>query len=203
MEQGVADSVLRDAASSRPARCWPGSITCAVLAARLWFTRQPRLGHPQGVVAVRAAHPPRRPRRLHPPARRRDLVAPGLTAPAGTRRVLPDRPAARGVLTRCAAALPGDTPARMTVWDLPRPPSPQAPERKGPGRPEGQDRPDVVVQARRVRYVGADAQRVPAIALLLLGQGGLHHSSAVQITPYAASAGLSLTGRPSDRCRRY
>ena len=28
-------------------------------------------------------------------------------------------PAARGVVSRCAAALPGDTAARLTVWDLP------------------------------------------------------------------------------------
>jgi hypothetical protein len=28
-------------------------------------------------------------------------------------------PAARGVVARCAAALSGDAPARLTVWDLP------------------------------------------------------------------------------------
>lgn len=28
-------------------------------------------------------------------------------------------PAARGVVASCAAALPGDAPTRITVWDLP------------------------------------------------------------------------------------
>jgi hypothetical protein len=44
----------------------------------------------------------------------------GLTAPAGYAHVYYlTAPAARGAVARCAAALPGDAPARLTVWDLP------------------------------------------------------------------------------------
>ena len=43
-----------------------------------------------------------------------------LTAPAGYTHVYyMTAPAARGVVARCADALPGDAPARVTVWDLP------------------------------------------------------------------------------------
>jgi hypothetical protein len=43
-----------------------------------------------------------------------------LTAPAGYARVIYlTAPAARGVVARCAEALPADVSARVTVWDLP------------------------------------------------------------------------------------
>jgi len=43
-----------------------------------------------------------------------------LTAPAGYARVIYlTAPAARGVVARCAGALPPGTPAEVTVWDLP------------------------------------------------------------------------------------
>ena len=43
-----------------------------------------------------------------------------LTAPAGYARVFYlTAPAARGVVTRCAGALPADASERVTVWDLP------------------------------------------------------------------------------------
>jgi hypothetical protein len=53
-------------------------------------------------------------------ADRTAAIMAGLTAPAGYAHVYYlTAPAARGVVARCAAALPGDAPARLTVWDLP------------------------------------------------------------------------------------
>jgi hypothetical protein len=53
-------------------------------------------------------------------ADRTAAIMAGLTAPAGYTHVYYlTAPAARGVVARCAAALPGDAPARLTVWDLP------------------------------------------------------------------------------------
>jgi hypothetical protein len=53
-------------------------------------------------------------------ADRTAAIMAALTAPAGYAHVYYlTAPAARGVVARCAAALPGDAPARVTVWDLP------------------------------------------------------------------------------------
>jgi hypothetical protein len=54
-------------------------------------------------------------------ADRTDAIMAALTAPAGYTHVYYlTAPAARGVVARCAEALPGDAPARVTVWDLPQ-----------------------------------------------------------------------------------
>jgi hypothetical protein len=53
-------------------------------------------------------------------ADRTAAIMAGLTAPAGFTHVYYlTAPAVRGVVAGCAAALPGDAPARLTVWDLP------------------------------------------------------------------------------------
>jgi hypothetical protein len=54
-------------------------------------------------------------------ADRTAAIMAALTAPAGYTHVYYlTAPAARGVVARCASALPGDGPARVTVWDLPQ-----------------------------------------------------------------------------------
>jgi hypothetical protein len=61
----------------------------------------------------------------------------GLTAPAGYAHVYYlTAPAARGAVARCAAALPGDAPARLTVWDLPPAAPPPARDRKAHTAPK-------------------------------------------------------------------
>jgi hypothetical protein len=81
------------------AEIWWPSLTASPYAGQIWAVE----------VELTAKH-----------AGRTAAIMAGLTAPAGYAQVYYlAAPAARGVVARCAAALPGDAPARLTVWDLP------------------------------------------------------------------------------------
>jgi len=88
------------AGTHRPdAEIWWPSLAASPYAGQIWAVE----------VELTAKH-----------ADRTAAIMAGLTAPAGYAHVYYlTAPAARGVVTRCAAALPGDAPARLTVWDLP------------------------------------------------------------------------------------
>ncbi len=76
---------------------WP-SITASPYGGQIWAIE----------VELTAKHAPR------------TAIMAGLTAPAGYAHVYYlTAPAARGVVARCASALPDGGPARVTVWDLP------------------------------------------------------------------------------------
>ena len=88
------------AGTHRPdAEIWWPSITASPYAGQIWAVE----------IELTAKH-----------ADRTAAIMAGLTAPAGYTHVYYlTAPAARGVVASCAAALPGDGPARLTVWDLP------------------------------------------------------------------------------------
>jgi hypothetical protein len=88
------------AGTHRPdAEIWWPSITASPYAGQIWAIE----------IELTAKH-----------ADRTTAIMAGLTAPAGYTHVYYlAAPAARGVVARCAAALPGDAPSRLTVWDLP------------------------------------------------------------------------------------
>jgi hypothetical protein len=88
------------AGTHRPdAEIWWPSIAASPYAGQIWAIE----------IELTAKH-----------ADRTAAIMAGLTAPAGYTHVYYlTAPAARGVVARCAAALPGDTPSRVTVWDLP------------------------------------------------------------------------------------
>ena len=88
------------AGSHRPdAEIWWPSIAASPHAGQIWAVE----------VELTAKH-----------ADRTAAIMAGLTAPAGYAHVYYlTAPAARGVVARCAEALPGDASARVTVWDLP------------------------------------------------------------------------------------
>ncbi|MGH3153686.1 MAG: hypothetical protein ACRDOB_23550 [Streptosporangiaceae bacterium] len=88
------------AGTHRPdAEIWWPSITGSPYAGQIWAVE----------IELTAKH-----------ADRTAAIMAALTAPAGYTHVYYlTAPAARGVVARCAAALPGDAPARLTVWDLP------------------------------------------------------------------------------------
>jgi hypothetical protein len=88
------------AGTHRPdAEIWWPSITASPYAGQIWAIE----------IELTAKH-----------ADRTAAIMASLTAPAGYTHVYYlTAPAAHGVVARCAAALPGDAPARLTVWDLP------------------------------------------------------------------------------------
>jgi hypothetical protein len=88
------------AGTHRPdAEIWWPSLAASPYAGQIWAVE----------VELTAKH-----------ADRTAAIMAGLTAPAGYTHVYYlTAPAARGVVASCAAALPGDAPARLTVWDLP------------------------------------------------------------------------------------
>ena len=88
------------AGTHRPdAEIWWPSIAASPYAGQIWAVE----------IELTAKH-----------ADRTAAIMAGLTAPAGYAHVYyMTAPAARGVVARCADALPGDAPSRVTVWDLP------------------------------------------------------------------------------------
>ena len=88
------------AGTHRPdAEIWWPSIAASPYAGQVWAIE----------VELTAKH-----------AARTAAIMADLTAPAGYAQVLYlTAPAARGVVARCADALPAGAPAQVTVWDLP------------------------------------------------------------------------------------
>ncbi|HEV2260329.1 MAG TPA: hypothetical protein VGS06_45060, partial [Streptosporangiaceae bacterium] len=88
------------AGTHRPdAEIWWPSIAASPYAGQIWAIE----------IELTAKH-----------ADRTAAILAGLTAPAGYAHVYyMTAQAARGVVAGCAAALPGNALARLTVWDLP------------------------------------------------------------------------------------